>query len=121
SPGAETATPNQGQINRPPIGLRGAKASNQGMVVDCRPHNIAAYVSPQPPADLPSVCKVTLVDRFGNPVGTGAAVNFKSEAGVIPPTIKTTPLNPHAPDPNQRNATLPRPTRRPIHHWDPPP
>src|SRR5215831_20203571 len=86
--------PNQVQINSPPIGVRGAKASNQGMVLDCSPHNLAAYVWPQPPADLPSTCKLTLVDRFGNPVGTGAAVNFKSEAGVVPSTINTTPFNP---------------------------
>src|SRR5215831_7002371 len=99
-----TVIPNQVQINSPPIGLRGAKASNQGMVVDCRPHNIAAYVNAQPPADLPSVCKVTLVDRFGNPVGTGAAVNFKSEAGVIPPTVSTVPFNPSAPDPLEGTA-----------------
>ncbi len=101
-----TVIPNQVQINSPPIGLRGAKASNQGMVVDCTPHNIAAYVNPQPPADLPSVCRVTLVDRFGNPVGTGAAVNFKSEAGVIPPTVSTVAFNPSAPDPAEGTAVF---------------
>jgi hypothetical protein len=94
-----TVIPNSVQINSPPIGLRGAKPSNQGMVLDCTPHNIAAYVAPQPPADLPSSCRVTLVDRFGNPVGTGAAVNFKSEAGVVPSTINTIAFNPSAPDP----------------------
>lgn len=94
-----TVIPNQVQINSPPIGLRGAKPSNQGMVLDCSPVNIAAYVAPQPPADLPSTCTVTLVDRFGNAVGTGAAVNFKSEAGVVPSTINTVAFNPSAPDP----------------------
>jgi len=101
-----TVIPNQVQINSPPIGLRGAKASNQGFVLDCSPHNIAAYVSPQPPADLPSSCRVTLVDRFGNPVGTGASVNFKSEAGVMPPTVSTTAFNPSSPDPNEGTATF---------------
>jgi hypothetical protein len=98
--------PNQVQINSPPIGLRGAKASNHGMVLDCSPHNLAAYVSPQPPADLPSTCKITLVDRFGNPVGTGASVSFQSEAGIPPPSVTTVAYNPSAPDPNEGTATF---------------
>jgi len=101
-----TVIPNQVQINSPPIGLRGAKASNQGFVLECHPVNIAAYVNPQPPADLPTTCKVTLVDRLGNAVGTGAAVNFKSEAGVIPTTVSTTAFNPSAPDPSEGTATF---------------
>jgi len=98
--------PNQVQVNSPPIGVRGAKPSNQGMVLDCNPHNIAAYVSPQPPADLPSVCKVTLVDRFGNPVGTGASVNFKSEAGTVPATISTVAYNPQSPSVDEGTGTF---------------
>jgi len=114
--------PNQVQINSPPIGVRGAKASNQGMVLDCSPHNLAAYVSPQPPLDLPSSCKITLVDRFGNPVGTGAAVNFKSEAGVVPSTINTIAFNPNAPDPNEGTATFTFRSGGPFATlWDVPP
>src|SRR5262249_17426732 len=107
------ATVIAGQIETqsPNIGVRGAKPSNQGFVLDCDRHNLATYATPTPPLDLTTNCKVTLVDRFNNPVGTGTSVDFLSEAGTIPTTVNTVPYTPGQPNPNEGTATLPFSTR----------
>lgn len=73
----------------PNIGLRGAKATNNGFTLNCSPVNISAYAAVNPPAEVTANCDVTLVDRFHNPVGTGTTVNFKSEAGSVPTSVTT--------------------------------
>jgi len=107
------ATVIAGQIETqsPNIGVRGAKASNQGFVLDCNPHNLGAFATETPPLELTATCKVTLVDRFNNPVGTGTSVNFLSEAGTIPSTVNTVAYTPGAPNPDEGTATLPFSTR----------
>lgn len=72
----------------PTLAVRGAKASNKGFSFDCATLNLPAYV--QQPTD---VCTVKLVDRFGNPVGTGTSVNFKTEAGSITNSVPTQAYN----------------------------
>jgi hypothetical protein len=106
-----TVIPGQIETQSPNIGVRGAKASNHGFVLDCSPHNLAAFATDTPPLELAANCKVTLVDRFNNPVGTGTSVNFLSEAGTIPSTVNTVAYTPGAPNPNEGTATLPFSTR----------
>jgi hypothetical protein len=77
---------NQVEVSSGTIGIRGATPSNWGFSLRCTPVNIAAYVSAIPPASVNVTCRVKLVDRFNNPVGTGTPVNFKVEAGAIPTT-----------------------------------
>ena len=107
------ATVIAGQIETqsPNIGVRGAKASNHGFVLDCNPHNLATFATETPPLELSATCKVTLVDRFNNPVGTGTSVNFLSEAGTIPSTVTTVAYSPGAPNPDEGTAVLPFSTR----------
>jgi hypothetical protein len=85
-----TAIPGKVEVDSPTIGIRGAKPSNDGFSLKCDLVNIAAYVSADPPAAFEINCKVKVVDRFNNPVGTGTAVNFKSEAGNITTSVNTT-------------------------------
>jgi hypothetical protein len=77
----------------PTLAVRGAKAANKGFTFDCATVNLAAYVSNTPPNPLTDLCTVKLVDRFGNPVGTGTSVNFKTEAGSITNSVPTQPFN----------------------------
>jgi hypothetical protein len=77
----------------PTLAVRGAKASNKGFSFDCTTVNLATYVANTPPNPLTDVCTVKLVDRFGNPVGTGTSVNFKTEAGSITNSVPTQPFN----------------------------
>jgi hypothetical protein len=102
------ATVIAGQIETqsPNIGVRGAKPSNQGFVLDCDRHNLATYATPTPPLELTTNCKVTLVDRFNNPVGTGTSVDFLSEAGTIPSTVSTVAYTPGQPNPAEGTATI---------------
>ncbi len=73
----------------PSIGIRGAKAANEGFQIECDRVNISAYVSPTPPRIDTANCRVILVDRYNNPVGTGTSVNFKTEAGTVPNSVAT--------------------------------
>ena len=73
----------------PSIGIRGAKAANEGFQIECDRINIGAHVSPTPPRIDTANCRVILVDRYNNPVGTGTSVNFKSEAGTVPNSVAT--------------------------------
>ncbi|MBI5547621.1 MAG: Ig-like domain-containing protein [Deltaproteobacteria bacterium] len=81
-----------------PIGVRGAKPSNYNMTFTCYgPNdrvNVPAYSSPTPPLSIQNKCTVKLLDRYNNPVGTGAQVYFKTEAGGIPNSITTQAFNP---------------------------
>ena len=47
---------------------------------------------------------VALVDRNGNPVGTGTAVNFRIEAAAIQATVNTQAFNPASQD-NSKEGT----------------
>ncbi len=71
------------------IGLRGARPSNRGFSLQCAPVNIPAYISPTPPQAISVTCNLKLVDRFGNPIGTGAPVYMRAEAGAIPFSTET--------------------------------
>lgn len=82
------------EADSPTIGIRGAKATNKGFSFTCSPVNLDAYHSPTPPLSFKPVCTIKLVDRFGNPVGTGTSVAFKSEAGSIPNSAPTQPFVP---------------------------
>ncbi|HKD40538.1 MAG TPA: Ig-like domain-containing protein [Myxococcaceae bacterium] len=101
-----TVIPGQIETQSPNIGVRGAKPSNQGFVIDCDRHNLAAFATPTPPLELTTNCKVTLVDRFNNPVGTGTSVDFLSEAGTIPSTVSTVAYTPGQPNPAEGTATI---------------
>ena len=85
----------------PTIGIRGAKAANEGFQLQCSPVNVGAYVSPAPPRIVSIPCTVVLVDRYNNPVGTGTSVNFKTEAGSVPNAIATTPYDSTGANPNE--------------------
>ncbi|QRN99427.1 hypothetical protein JRI60_10580 [Archangium violaceum] len=89
-----TAIPGLVEVDSPTIGIRGAKPTNNGLSIQCNLVNIAAYVSPDPPAAFDVGCKVKVVDRYNNPVGTGTPVNFKAEAGNITTSVNTTPYSP---------------------------
>lgn len=71
------------------IGMRGARPSNRGFSLQCAPVNIPAYISPTPPQAISVTCNLKLVDRFGNPIGTGAPVYMRAEAGAIPFSTET--------------------------------
>ncbi|MCC6994082.1 MAG: Ig-like domain-containing protein [Deltaproteobacteria bacterium] len=91
---AVTATYMPGvETNSPSIGIRGAKAANEGFQIECDRINIGAYVSPTPPRIDTANCRVILVDRYNNPVGTGTSVNFKTEAGTVPNSVATKPYD----------------------------
>ncbi|MGC4117158.1 MAG: hypothetical protein QM765_21875 [Myxococcales bacterium] len=77
-----------------PIGIRAALASNRNLMFNCSPKNIPVLVAVQPPAEITVTCSVRLYDRFNNPIGTGASVYFKTEAGGIPNVIKTKAFDP---------------------------
>jgi hypothetical protein len=83
------AIPNRVQVDSANIGIRGAKVSNQGFSLACDLVNIAVYASASPPAAFNVPCRVKVVDRYNNPVGTGTTVNFKVEAGNIENAVAT--------------------------------
>lgn len=93
------------QAVSPTIGIRGAKPSAVASKLQCSPVNIPAYISPHPPASYQIACKVKLLDRYNNPVGTGAQVYFKAEAGGITNSIATTPFNPASTNPSEGEGT----------------
>lgn len=78
----------------PTIGVRGAKPSNNGFTLQCAVKNMAAFRDSAPPLPLTTTCTVTLIDRFGNPVGKPTSVNLNSEAGAVPANISTTGYSP---------------------------
>ncbi len=82
------------ETTSPTIGVRGAKPSNLGFTLQCARVNLAAYLSPTPPLPISNSCTVTLVDRYGNPVGTGTAVRLNSEAGRVPNQVTTNAFSP---------------------------
>ncbi len=90
----------------PTIGIRGAKPSNNGFQLQCERVNIPAYVSATPPKQISVNCTVTLVDRYGNPVGTGTSVGLKSEAGTVPSSIQTIAFMPSGANPNEGTGTF---------------
>ncbi|MCC6332747.1 MAG: Ig-like domain-containing protein [Myxococcales bacterium] len=92
--------------NSPTIGVRGAKPSNQGFTMQCAKTNLATYVAPTPPLGITVACTITLVDRFGNPVGRVTSVNLNSEAGALPPTIMTTGYSPTGSNMNEGKGML---------------
>jgi hypothetical protein len=77
------AIANRVQVDSANIGIRGAKVSNQGFSLACDLVNIGTYAAANPPAPYNVNCRVKVVDRYNNPVGTGTTVNFKVEAGNI--------------------------------------
>ncbi|MFL5352214.1 hypothetical protein [Archangium sp.] len=92
-----TAIAGKVEVDSPNIGIRGAKSANDGFTLKCDLVNIAAHVSASPPASFDVNCKVKVVDRFNNPVGTGTTVNFKTEAGSITNSVVTTKYDPNNP------------------------
>lgn len=92
-----TAIAGKVEVDSPNIGIRGAKSANDGFTLKCDLVNIAAHVSASPPAPFDVNCKVKVVDRFNNPVGTGTTVNFKTEAGSITNSVVTTKYDPNNP------------------------
>ncbi|PZR09105.1 MAG: hypothetical protein DI536_23000 [Archangium gephyra] len=84
-------------VTSPTIGVRGAKASNRGFTLRCDRVNLATLASPNPPLPLTQTCTVGLVDRYGNPVGTGTQVRLNSEAGTVPNNVTTQPFAPGNP------------------------
>jgi hypothetical protein len=81
--------PGRVEVTGPSIGVRGAKASNNGFSFQCLPVNQPAYVSASPPRLLTVNCTVGLSDRYNNPVGSGTSVSFKTEAGSMPAAVAT--------------------------------
>lgn len=73
----------------PAIGIRAAKASNSNFVFTCETLNLPVYISATPPAAYTVKCNVKLYDRYNNPIGIGATVNFKTEAGGIDTQVVT--------------------------------
>ncbi len=94
------------EVDSPTIGVRGAKPTNKGFSLVCSPVNIAAYWSPAPPRLMSVDCKVRVVDRFNNPVGTGTTVNFKSEAGTIPASLASKLYDPQTSNTDEGTATV---------------
>ncbi len=94
------------EVDSPTIGVRGAKPTNKGFSLVCTPVNIAAYWSPAPPRLMSVDCKVRVVDRFNNPVGTGTTVNFKSEAGTIPASLGSKLYDPLTTNTDEGTATV---------------
>jgi hypothetical protein len=88
------AIPNRVQVDSANIGIRGAKVSNQGFSLACDLVNIGVYASASPPAAYNVNCRVKVVDRYNNPVGTGTTVNFKVEAGNIENAVATKAYTP---------------------------
>ena len=88
------AIPNRVQVDSANIGIRGAKVSNQGFSLACDLVNIGVYASASPPAAYNVNCRVKVVDRYNNPVGTGTTVNFKVEAGNIENAVATKAYSP---------------------------
>ncbi|MDY7231939.1 Ig-like domain-containing protein [Hyalangium rubrum] len=88
------AITNRVQVDSANIGIRGAKVANQGFSLACDLVNIGVYASANPPAAYNINCKVKVVDRYNNPVGTGTTVNFKVEAGNIENSVATKAYSP---------------------------
>jgi hypothetical protein len=101
SPTGELSTPS------PTIGIRGAIPTNKGFTFQCTRVNINAFDSPTPPLPVTTTCSVKLVDRFNNAVGTGTAVNFKSEAGTLPNSQATTAYVPGGANSAEGTASVP--------------
>ncbi|HEY8206437.1 MAG TPA: hypothetical protein VIG99_03080, partial [Myxococcaceae bacterium] len=100
------------QASSPGIGITGARVSNAGISILCSPVNIAAYISPTPPADITVNCSVRLTDRYTNPIGFPTTVNFVAEAGTVSTSVTTTPFNFQNPaDPNIGKAAFTFSTR----------
>lgn len=91
----------------PTIGIRGAIPTNKGFNFSCSRVNLNAFDSPTPPNTLSTTCSLKLVDRFNNSVGTGTAVNFKSEAGTLPNSQATTAYVAGGANANEGTASVP--------------
>jgi hypothetical protein len=94
------------EVISPAVGVRGAKASNRGFSLQCTPINVNALSSALPPTPADVTCTVKLVDRFGNPIGTGASVYLRSEAGAVPFAVATKAYNPAGPNPDEGTVTF---------------
>lgn len=105
---AVTATVIEGSLAAisPTIGVRGAKPSNQGFSFTCAKVNVSAYVSNTPPASYSVTCSFLLVDTTNNPVGTGAQVFFKTEAGSIPTSAASTAFSSTGTNANEGKGTV---------------
>lgn len=89
-----TVVPGSIEATSPTIGIRGATPSNKGFAFQCDLVNVAAYKAPVPPLPFTVPCRITLVDRYNNPVGTGTSVNLKSEAGTLTNSVATKAYSP---------------------------
>lgn len=101
-----TVTGNTLQAKSPAIGIRGVTPANRGFTIQCANKNLAAYADNLPPKPLKTVCTVTLVDRFNNPVGKPTTINLKVEAGSIPSSVQSTPFNVTGANPEEGKATV---------------
>jgi hypothetical protein len=116
-----TVIPGMVEADSPTIGIRGAKPSNNGFTLQCDRVNLAVYVSPTPPLPLTVNCRVTLVDRYGNPVGTGTTVRLNSEAGTVPSSVQTVAFMSTGSNPNEGQGTFSFNTVGPFPALDVPP
>jgi hypothetical protein len=73
----------------PSFGVRGAKATNEGFLLQCNRTTMSAYTSALPPLDISANCVVTVNDRNGNKVGLPTDVSLRAEAGNIPSSVQT--------------------------------
>lgn len=78
----------------PSFGVRGAKPTNNGFVLQCDKTTMSAYTAPTPPLPITANCQVTVVDRVGNYVGLATDVSFRAEAGAIPASAQTPEFSP---------------------------
>jgi hypothetical protein len=74
--------------------------------LQCSPVNVGAYTTALPPTDIDVTCTVTLVDRFGNPIGTGASVYLRSEAGKVSFSVATKAYNPQSTNSEEGTASF---------------
>ncbi|HLT32080.1 MAG TPA: Ig-like domain-containing protein, partial [Myxococcaceae bacterium] len=90
------------------IGIRGAKPSNQGFALTCTHKNIATFANTplSDPRQFSIDCTVKVVDRHGNPVGTGTPVSLLVEAGSVPASTSTTAYSPTGNNANEGVGTF---------------
>ncbi len=77
-----------------PLGVRGAIPSNKSTTFSCARVNLDAYNAPSPPKSIDVTCRLKVVDRFGNAVGTGVPAGFKAEAGTPDASKALKPFSP---------------------------
>lgn len=94
------------QATSPAIGVRGVVPANEGFTLQCAKKNLAARSFELGPRPLKTLCTVTLVDRFNNPVGKPTTVNFKVEAGAIPSSVQSKAFNPTGDNADEGKASV---------------